>query len=136
MKRFASIFVVALVLNFIWENAHSVLYTAYKGGEITELILFRASLFDAFVITLFVAPFIFSKSTKYTGLLIFIIGTIVAIFNEWYGLNTARWAYNSLMPIIPLFHVGLTPAIQLGILGYATYGLQRYINFQPFFLKE
>lgn len=121
MLSVITIFLVALVLNFLWENIHSHLYDNYKGGRITQFILFRASLFDALLISIIVSPFIFLESTIQYNWIIIVIGFIVAVFNEWYGLNTKRWKYKPSMPIIPILNVGITPAIQLAILGYASF---------------
>lgn len=93
------------------------------GGEITEFILIRASLFDALLITIILLPFIFFDKLKNKSWLIIIIGVIIAILNEWYGLGTGRWMYNSFMPILPIINVGLTPVLQLGILGYVSFRL-------------
>ena len=123
MKKAITIFVVAFVLNILWENLHSFLYDNYMGGRITEFILMRAALFDALLITIILLPFVFLDILKNKGWLIIIIGIIIAVFNEWYGLGTGRWAYNSLMPILPIIKVGLTPTLQLGVLGYITYKL-------------
>lgn len=128
MRRIVTVFLIAFVLNALWENLHSLLYDNYMRGVITEFILLRASLFDALVISVIVLPFLFLPLLKNKSWLIVVVGTIIAIFNEWYGLSTARWAYNSLMPIIPLIHVGLTPAIQLGILGYLSFRFESYIS--------
>jgi hypothetical protein len=121
MKRISIIFLLAFILNIFWENIHSFLYISYKGGQITQFILIRASLFDAVLITLILIPFLYLSKLKGRMWLIFIIGTIIAIFNEWYGLSTNRWLYNSYMPIVPIIKVGLTPTLQLGILGYISY---------------
>lgn len=115
------IFFIAFILNLIWENAHSFLYTSYQGGKITEFILIRASLFDALIITLVCIPFLYVEFLKKRPQLIVPIGIIIAIINEWYGLGTGHWTYNELMPIIPIIKTGLTPSLQLGILGYVTY---------------
>jgi hypothetical protein len=128
MKKLLIIFVVALVLNIIWENAHSLLYSNYMDGQITEFILIRASLFDALVITIILLPFIYLNKLKNKTWLIIIIGVIVAVFNEWYGLNTGRWEYNSLMPILPIIKVGLTPTIQLAVLGYLLLKIEEYVS--------
>lgn len=121
MKKIIFIFINAFVLNAIWENLHSFLYDNYMGGKITEFILLRASLFDALLITLISLPFLYFFALKDKSWLILILGTIIAILNEWYGLNTGRWAYNAFMPIIPILETGITPTIQLGLLGYATF---------------
>lgn len=97
-------------------------------GQITEFILIRASLFDALVITIILLPFIYLNKLKNKTWLIIIIGVIVAVFNEWYGLNTGRWEYNSLMPILPIIKVGLTPTIQLAVLGYLLLKIEEYVS--------
>jgi hypothetical protein len=128
MKKLITIFFLAFVLNLLWENLHSFLYSNYKGGEITEFILMRASLFDAVVITLILMPFIYLPILKNKNWLIMFIGIVIAVFNEWYGLSTSRWVYSSLMPILPIVNVGLTPTLQLGLLGYLVFKIQAYIS--------
>ena len=118
MKKLINVFLLAFVLNVLWENWHSFLYNNYMGGKITEFILVRASLFDALLITIILFPFMFFETFKNKSWLIIIIGIIIAILNEWYGLSTGRWVYNSSMPILPVIGVGLTPVLQLGTLGY------------------
>lgn len=86
----------------------------------TEFILVRASLFDALLITIISIPFAYFVFLKNKQWAILVIGVIVAIGNEWYGLSTGRWAYNELMPIIPIIKTGITPTIQLGLLGYVS----------------
>lgn len=126
MKKISIIFLSAFLLNFFWENLHSFLYVGYKGGEITQFILARASLFDAILITIILMPFLYITSLQRKIWLIFIIGIIIAILNEWYGLSTSRWAYNLYMPILPIIGVGLSPALQLGVLGHISYKIQEY----------
>src|SRR3989344_878851 len=121
MKKIFLIFVSAFVLNAVWENLHSFLYVNYMGGEITELILLRATLVDAVMIVFITLPFVLISSFKKHNWLIVFIGIVVAISIEWYALATGRWAYNAYMPIIPLLSVGLTPAIQLGLLGLLSF---------------
>ncbi|MDO8231876.1 MAG: hypothetical protein Q7T37_01605 [bacterium] len=127
MKKLLLIFISAFALNLVWENLHSFQYVSYKGGEITEFILMRASLFDAFVIAVISLPFLFISFFKEREWLLFVIGTIVAIINEWYGLSTSRWMYAAYMPIVPFVNVGLTPALQLGTLGILSFKIQEYL---------
>lgn len=98
------------------------------GGEITEFILMRASLFDAFIITIILMPFIYLNKLKNKSWLIIVVGIIIAILNEWYGLGTGRWMYNSLMPVLPIIMVGLTPTLQIGILGYISYEIGMWVS--------
>lgn len=124
MKKILLIFVTAFVFNAIWENLHSVLYDNYMGGKITEFILLRATLADAMMIAIITLPFVLVLSFKKYDWLIIIIGFIVAVSIEWSALATGRWTYNAYMPIIPLLSVGLTPAIQLGLLGLLSFKIQ------------
>lgn len=127
MKRIFLIFVISFVLNAIWENLHSVFYAGYMGGNITEFILMRAALADAIIITIITLPFVFFLSFKKRSWIIIFLGFIVSILIEYYALGTSRWAYNSLMPMIPLLGIGLTPTVQLGLLGYISFKLEEYI---------
>ncbi len=128
MKRIFSLFIIALVLNMVWENLHSFLYESYRGGSITEFILVRASLFDALIIVIILVPFLYVSFLRKRTWLIVVIGTIVAIMNEWYGLSTGRWLYSPYMPIVPMLEVGLTPMLQLGLLGYLSFQIQGYLS--------
>jgi hypothetical protein len=115
-KKYTSVFLAAFALNWPWEILHSNLYVHYKGGDITQFILFRAALGDAFMILGLVAIAGFFK--KYNAIILIVIGVMLAIGIELYALNAGRWAYNSLMPVIPLLGTGLTPTIQLAITGW------------------
>lgn len=121
LRKISMIFFSALVLNALWENLHSFLYTGYMGGKITEYILLRASVVDAVIITLLCLPFIILKMEERRSWIIIPVGVVVAVVIELYALHTGRWAYNAYMPILPVLGVGLTPAIQLGFLGYLSY---------------
>ena len=121
VQRTFLIFLVSFFLNLIWENLHSFLYAGYMGGKITEFILLRASVADAGIITLLSLLFMSVPSLKRKSWLIIFVGVLIAIFIELYALNTGRWAYNEYMPMIPILGVGLTPTIQLGLLGYLSY---------------
>ena len=115
----AALFALAFILNIVWEEAHSVLYLYYKGAEITHVVLLRAALFDAGFIAVLGVPFFSIPQFSARQYLFLIAGFIFAVCLEWWALGSGRWAYNALMPIIPILGVGLTPAIQLGITGYA-----------------
>jgi hypothetical protein len=136
MKKLLLIFVFAFISNALWENLHAFLYAGYKGGQITEYILLRASFWDAILVSIILLPFLYLKFLKTKPYLIFIAGVIVAIGIEWYALRTGRWAYNSLMPIIPFLKIGLTPTLQLGSLGYLTYTFQEYVYKNSFLSKS
>ena len=125
MKKLPLIFVLAFLLNLIWENFHSYLYVHYQGGVITQLILLRATLFDATVITLLAWPFIMIDYFKKRLWWSMVIGIIFAVILERFAIFTGRWAYNDLMPIIPLVKTGLTPTLQLGLI---TFGIYKFLK--------
>ncbi len=118
MRKVIFVFVLAFLLNLIWENLHSFLYSNYRGGEITEFILVRASFWDAVMVSLMAIPFLYFSFLKKREWLIIVTGLIIATLIELYALGTNRWAYNNLMPIIPILGIGLSPFLQLGVISY------------------
>lgn len=116
MKRLLSVFILAFILNWTWEILHSALYLNYQGKTITAFILFRAAVVDAIMILILV--FLAQKLAINKSSFVVLGGLILAIGVEIWALQTGRWAYSSLMPIIPLIKTGLTPTIQLAVTGY------------------
>ena len=128
MRQYISIFGIAFILNILWENAHALLYVHYKGAVITEFILFRAALFDALVITLIAYIFLDLIKIKYSILIVACVLVLFSIGLEMWALETSRWAYTVAMPLVPFLNTGLTPTIQLGILGYLSIVISQYVN--------
>lgn len=120
-KNLVFVFVVAFMLNFVWEYFHSALYVFYKGAPIILPVLLRAALFDAAVIALLY--FIFSKH-KNTWLAV-CVALLFAIALELFALKTGRWEYKNIMPLIPFLNVGLTPVVQLPLLYWLTIKVTR-----------
>jgi hypothetical protein len=125
MKRILFVSVITFISNFFWEISQAFLYAPHFigiGGLIKVHI--RASLGDlliVFLILLFdtiVFKRIFSKRNfvmkRYAVMAL--LGFVLAVIIEKYALTTGRWSYNSLMPIIPLINVGLTPVLQMILL--------------------
>lgn len=121
IKKLFFIFLLAFVANWLWENIHSFLYVHYEGGAITQLILTRAALVDAVIITVMGAFFFWIRFLHKRPWLLFVLGVLVAIGIEWWAFGTGRWAYNDFMPIIPVLGTGITPTIQLGFLSYGIF---------------
>ncbi|MDO8511727.1 MAG: hypothetical protein Q7S57_00500 [bacterium] len=117
-KKSIIIFGFALLFNWFWEIAHSVLYVNYQGGAITSFVLFRAALVDAVIILflIFIAEIFKLNKT------LFIVGggLLVAIVIEIWAMHIHQRTYNALMPIIPIIKTGLTPTIQLAVTGLIT----------------
>ena len=118
MMKYIYIFAAAFILNALWEHAHSFLYAHYQGGEITELILFRAAFFDAIVTVLLAYIFFELIKIRYGLLTTVSVLVLFSIGLEMWALETGRWAYANSMPLIPFLKTGFTPTIQLGLLGY------------------
>lgn len=132
MRRIILIFIIAFILNLIWENTHFVLYDNYMGGEISRLILFRASVSDAIYISIIGALVLYFPYLHKNIWVACLMLVSISIFIEIWALGTGRWAYNALMPIIPFLSVGLTPSIQLGLLGYVSFKMEEYISSRYF----
>lgn len=124
-KKLILVFILAFFLSWAWEISHSVLYLNYRGGQITSFILFRASLVDAFLILILVfgALFAAGKFKLNKSLFVALGGLAISVVIEIWALQTGRWAYNPLMPIIPIIRTGLTPTIQLAVTGYIVQGI-------------
>ncbi len=122
------LFVVSFLLNYAWEHAHAFLYVHYQGAGITESVLLHATFADALFITLIALPFFFISALQKRTWFIVVCGVVLAISIELWALQTGRWAYSELMPIVPLIGTGLTPTIQLGLLGYLSYRIVKWTN--------
>ena len=122
-KKLGFVFIVSFFLNLIWENIHSLMYVYYKGEEITEAVLVRASFFDALFISLAYLLIILLPWKKISVWLSIFLLLILSICIEKWALGSGRWMYNDLMPIIPILNTGLTPTLQLALLGYLSFRL-------------
>lgn len=115
-KKLIPFFVLAFGLNWTWEILHSALYLNYRGGTITSFILFRAAIADAAMILILV--FLAQKLPLNKSVFVFAAGLVLAVVIELLALKAGRWEYNALMPVIPFIKVGLTPTVQLAVIGY------------------
>ncbi len=116
--RLLFIFLAGLLLNLLWENLHAPLYVHYQGGAITEIVLFRAAVFDAAIITLFAVFAFLVLPHSFRQWFMLIAGILFAVGLEIFALQTGRWEYTALMPLLPFINVGLSPALQLGFTGW------------------
>jgi len=123
IKTLGLIFILAFLLNLVWENLHSYLYIHYKGAKITEIILIRAAVFDAFVISVLAIGVILTPRIRGKLLFAIVLSVLFAISLERFALGTDRWAYTSAMPIIPFINTGLTPTVQLALTFLITYSV-------------
>lgn len=68
------------------------------------------------------------KINKNSSALIISLGFIFAVIIEKYALNTHRWSYNDLMPIVPIIEVGLTPILQLVVVPMSALYIIKRVN--------
>ncbi len=115
-KKLILVFILAFFLNWVWEILHSALYLNYRGGAITGFVLFRASLADAAILLILI--FAARKLKLNKAFFVVFGGLVISVAIEIWALQTGRWDYNSLMPIIPIIKTGLTPTVQLAVIGY------------------
>lgn len=117
-KRIVGIFIVAFVLNLIWEKLQMPLYVIDISGWDCWRLCIYASFWDAVIITgayyVIDTP---NRKTRYT--LSTILCLLVAIFIEKRALAEGRWVYSASMPTI--LDIGLSPLIQLPLLAITTY---------------
>ena len=122
-KKLSLVFFLAFISNWIWENLHSVLYFHPSGEPITQIMLAKATLFDAVLITIIGLIFILIPYLRARIWLSMVIGIVAAVVIELQALALGKCAYTASMPIIPFLNIGLTPTIQLGLLSYLIFKL-------------
>jgi hypothetical protein len=124
--KLISVFIVAVLLNYLWELAQAPLYIgleAYNAGVFWHCLV--ASLGDAIMVLLIVAagwitlrkPDWFVRPGVSGYLIMIAAGLLLAILVEWLGLLVlGRWQYTDNMPRIPGLGLGVVPIAQMLIL--------------------
>jgi hypothetical protein len=135
LKRIFLIFILAFIFNFFWEHLHHVLYIHYQGDAITNYILFRAACFDALLITAFSLPFLYVDTLRKNIWFLALLLLIWAIGLEMFAIETLRWEYRDSMPLVPVLGTGLTPTIQLALLGYLSFRLSDRLSLYSVYKK-
>lgn len=128
LKFLTSLFLVAYILNLVWENLQKPLFIGFEVFWKSGITCYSAAFGDTLMIIgiYFLVAIIrrkyywFSIRTKEEILLLIVFGFVMAVLVEKYALATHRWGYTPLMPIIPLLGVGLVPVLQMLILPFIT----------------
>ena len=117
------IFIVAVVMNDLWELAQASLYVgleSYNTGVLWHC--FVASLGDGLMIMLiYMAGWLtrhrwdWFEEPRVAGYLVMLTaGLLLAGFVEWFGVRILeRWQYTATMPTVPGLDVGLVPIAQM-----------------------
>jgi hypothetical protein len=132
-----AIFVLAFLLNIVWEVGQGSFYSSYRDIPLALRLMFcsLAAIMDAVFIT----------GTYYTGrfilhdprwiyylrasgyIVILLVGAIAAVISERIALALGWWGYTPSMPQLSFLEVGLLPVAQLSALSLATFLLARCI---------
>jgi hypothetical protein len=125
-RTIISVFIVAVLFNYLWELAQAPLYVgleSYNPGVLWHC--FVASLGDAvMVILIFATGWIALQRPdwfEHPGLSGYVVmlaaGLVLAVLVEWVGLHVLdRWQYTDRMPLLPRVHIGLVPIAQMILL--------------------
>ncbi len=126
MKKIIIYYVaIGFILNFIWEISQAGLYEPHFQGTTDFIIVhLRAALGDVVILLVIylIASLVYKNNNWVVGnktspyVVSAFLGFIFAVAIEKYALLTGRWAYNELMPIIPIINIGITPVLQLTII--------------------
>ena len=125
-KKLVWVFIVAVLLNYVWELAQAPLYVGlqnYNAGVFWHC--FVASLGDGIMALLIVAAgwFTLRESDwflrpRVRGYLVIITaGLVMAVLVEWVAVHILnRWQYTENMPKLPGLDIGLVPIAQMLVL--------------------
>ncbi len=131
LKLSLAIFVIAFVLNWIWENLHAPFYGGYENFFQFLPLISIASVWDGIIvlgiyaaISALLRDMSWIKQLNRVPVLISIVlGLVVSVYIETRALGEGRWSYKAIMPIIPILDVGLLPVLQMVVLPLATFKL-------------
>lgn len=128
------LFAVAVGVNYVWEMVQMPLYQDMSFDSLRSWVLcFRASLGDGVIVlaiwtigyAVFRERYWFARGPEISNgvrgarlAVLLLSGAVIAVAIELHALGTDRWAYSSLMPLIPYAEVGASPFLQLLLLPY------------------
>jgi hypothetical protein len=122
LRTIATVFVLAVIVNYPWELAHSSLYEGMSDFSLASWYCFVSSLGDGLLVLLIfgVGWAALRRSDWFVNpgrrgyLLMLAVGLVIGVVVEWAAVHVmGRWAYAPQMPMIPIFNVGLTPLAQM-----------------------
>ena len=135
LARIATVFVVSVLLNYVWEVAQMPLYQRQGSWLEQAAHCIVPALGDGIlVLTILGAGWIAFGSVTWTDsrdpasfALMLSVGLGLALAVEWVGLHLLRrWAYSDRMPLLPLLGVGVSPLLQMLVLPPVIFGISRW----------
>jgi hypothetical protein len=126
---YIQIFIIAFLLNFVWEFWHCRLYNEIHKMSLNEVtyLLTKMSFKDGFYITLFYAITVFFFENlnifeNYRQLAVFLILALLFSFvDEKISLKMGRWSYTKSMPTI--LGAGITPLFEVVVTGTLAFAI-------------
>jgi hypothetical protein len=122
LRTIAAVFILAVIVNYPWELAHSPLYEGMSDFSLALRHCFVASVGDGLLVLLiFGAGWValrrsdwFVNPGRRGYFVMSAAGLVIGVVVEWTAVHVmGRWAYAPRMPVIPLFEIGLTPVAQM-----------------------
>ncbi len=124
-ELFPRLFVIAVLVNYVWELVQAPLYVGMDSFKLVWWHCGLAALGDGLLVLLIYATgwavlrsrdwFAHPGARGYAVMLL--AGLIISVGIEWLAVFvTNRWAYTAQMPLVPLLNVGLTPVAQMLVL--------------------
>jgi hypothetical protein len=118
-----SLFIVAALVNYIWELAQAPLYVGLKSYS-AEVFwhCFIASLGDGvMVLLIYLAGWILLRRSDWferpgvSGYVVMLsTGFLLSLLVEWAGLHLlGRWRYTDRMPLLPVLGISIVPIAQM-----------------------
>lgn len=111
-------FLLSFCVNLAWELLHTPLYSGLPDSTDAKLLICTvAALADALYV---MAAYLMTRHLRrqQTALLM-AAGILTAVCVEAAALRWNFWHYSGLMPVVPMLHVGLSPALQLALTSVA-----------------
>ena len=122
LNYFFIFIVISFALHIVWENLQAPLYAGFASFTGHFPMCFLATVWDVIISVgalLFVNLLKQTSSTKLNKndfIALAIAGFVIAVVIERNALLAGKWSYNSAMPLMPYFRVGLTPVLQMTLL--------------------
>ena len=124
-RNVSTLFVVAVIFNYPWELAQTLLFTGSDDFRSIWWHCFVASLGDGVLVLLvFASGWLawrrqnwFVRPGTWGYVLMLVSGLTIAIVVEWISVHVLqRWSYLPAMPRLPVLDVGIVPIVQMLVL--------------------
>lgn len=121
----ATLFAVAVAINYVWEMAQSFLFVGMGSIQAIAWHCFVASLGDGLILCIIhgIGWGVFRRADWFAGAgasrygVMLGAGLVIAGAIEWVAVHVLhRWAYTDLMPVIPGLEIGVIPVLQMLLL--------------------